>query len=289
MIIVRVEGGLANKMFQYAFFMAILRVRKDVYLDEMSFKPTLAHEFLSLTDVFPKLYFPTTGLEKFKCQTQHTMWYKFKRTILEKFSKYYFHESELRYYPCLIENLPAVCYLRGYWQTEKYFMDFKDEILRTFSFPEIRDERNLDLFRRLVNENSVAIHVRQGADYAKEGRTTICDIQYYENAIAHMTKNVPDPKFYIFADNKEWVLKNIKGIDYTLVDWNPLNGEGNHIDMQLMSMAKHNIIANSSYSWWGAWLNRNPTKIVVTPKIWYKLEPKYNHCLDILPDSWVKY
>lgn len=288
MIVVRVEGGLANKMFQYAFYIAISRRREDVFLDETSFKPTLAHEFFSLKDVFPNLYFPITDLERFKCQTSPIKWYKIKRIILEKFSKHYFHETELRYYPYLIESLPEVCYLRGYWQTENYFINFRDEILKAFSFPEICDERNLDLVRRLINENSVAIHVRQGVDYAKEGRTTICDAQYYKNAIAYMVKNIPNLKLYVFADNKEWVLENIKGVDYTLVDWNPLNGQGSHIDMQLMSMAKHNIIANSSYSWWGAWLNRNPSKIVVTPKIWYKLEPKYIDCLDILPHSWVK-
>ena len=96
-----------------------------------------------------------------------------------------------------------------------------------------------------------------------------CPVDYYRNAVDYMKKNVDSPKFFVFADNPQWVKENFSWLDYTLVDWNPSAGPGSHLDMQLMSLCHHNIISNSTYSWWSAFLNENPDKVVVLPRQWF--------------------
>lgn len=137
----------------------------------------------------------------------------------------------------------------------------------------------------MLSENSVAIHVRKGADYqSKQNRKNTCTIDYYRLAIDYIRMHVQNPVFYVFTDNKDWVIENFTDLDYTLCDWNPTSGKQNYLDMQLMSCAKHNVIANSTYSWWGAWLNENSDKIVIAPKRWFNkiVTP------DILPEQWIK-
>ena len=116
----------------------------------------------------------------------------------------------------------------------------------------------------------MGIHVRKGADYqSRIWYQNTCSVDYYLHAVEMMKKQLKNPRFYVFADNKEWVRENLKGFDYTLVDGNPGSGWGSHYDLQLMSYCKHNIISNSTYSWWGAFLNQNRNKVVIMPKVWF--------------------
>lgn len=96
-----------------------------------------------------------------------------------------------------------------------------------------------------------------------------CPLDYYRKAIAYIKEKVDNPKFYVFADNPAWVTEHFNEFDYTLIEGNPPAGWGSHFDMQLMSYCKHNIISNSTYSWWGAFLNKNPEKIVILPHQWF--------------------
>ena len=96
-----------------------------------------------------------------------------------------------------------------------------------------------------------------------------CPLEYYRKAMDYIRERVDNPKFYVFADNPSWVKEHFKGLDYTLVEGNPPSGWGSHFDMQLMSCCKHNIISNSTYSWWGAFLNKNPEKMVILPHQWF--------------------
>ncbi len=112
--------------------------------------------------------------------------------------------------------------------------------------------------------------MRKGKDYLqRECYKGTCDIDYYQKAVSYIKEHVSSPKFYVFTDNPSWVKDNFKYFDYVLVDHNPVIGFGNHFDMQLMSCCKHNIIANSTYSWWGAYLNSNKEKIVIGPTYWF--------------------
>ena len=127
------------------------------------------------------------------------------------------------------------------------------------------EERCLEYWSRIYQTT-----VEKGKDYMKrEIFANTCPLEYYLKAVDIIKDRVEDPVFYVFTDNPDWVKENLKGIDYTLVEDNPAIGWGNHFDMQLMSCCKHNIIANSTYSWWGAFLNDNPNKIVIEPRYWF--------------------
>ncbi|MEE1021984.1 MAG: alpha-1,2-fucosyltransferase [Muribaculaceae bacterium] len=161
-------------------------------------------------------------------------------------------------------------YLLGVFQNSMPANEVSETLKKAFRFRDFEDKRNIELQNVLSNENSVAIHVRKGKDYCKiKWYQNTCPIEYYRKAIDYIKMKVNNPKFYVFTDNPDWVKENFGFIDYILVDGNPTVGWGSHFDMQLMSLCKHNIISNSTYSWWSAFLNANPDKIVVIPDIWF--------------------
>ena len=141
---------------------------------------------------------------------------------------------------------------------------------------------------RIQSTESVSLHVRR-ADYIQNALTNkihgTCDQDYYDRAIRYIAERVIDPHFFIFSDEPEWVKENLK-IDFpmTVVDCN--DASRNYEDLRLMSTCKHNIIANSSFSWWGAWLNPNPDKLVITPEQWFN--DKKRNTKDLIPEQWVK-
>ena len=290
MIVVNISGGLANKMFMYAMYMAIREKRDDVFVDEASFKASYSFEKMSIKDVFPDLEFPEIQSKyKFWSERNSSNIARFIRRILEKTTKSYYREESYKYRPQLINNLPKDCYLRGYWQTEKYFLPIEEKVRKAFEFPRFTEKNNLIVSENMRKENSVSIHIRKGGDYMRPGGTGhgTCTKQYYDNAIKFIKDRVKSPVFYIFTDNKDWVKENISLEKYILVDWNPVSGPTNYRDIQLMSCCKHNIIANSSFSWWGAWLNSNKDKIVIGPEIWFNPDNR-SQPEDLICDSWIK-
>jgi len=230
MITVKLMGGLGNQMFQYAFGFALAkRSRIDIILDIGFFKRkgnwTIRNYELEQFNV-----------SKNKICDKNSLIHRALRKIYK--SKYYFE---------------------GYFQSEKYFADYTEEIRNEFQFKE----------RLQIPEgNTVAIHIRRG-DYVKFADIhLVCTPAYYENAIAYVKSKVENPVFYVFSEDLKWVKENINIPSNSIfVDYNP-NLPSSH-DMQLMSLCKHQIISNSSYSWWAAWLNQNPNKIVVAPDKWF--------------------
>lgn len=289
MIVVNIGGGLANKMFMYAMYMAIREIRDDVFVDEASFKASYSFEEMSIKDVFPHIEFPEFKSKyKFWSERNTSNVARLIRKILENITRSYYREGSYEYRPSLIPNLPKDCYLRGYWQTEKYFLPIEKKVRETFVFPDFTEEKNIEVSNQMMKENSVSIHIRKGRDYMRPGGTGhgTCTKKYYDDAIKYISDRVEAPVFYVFSDNPEWVKENITSIDYTLVNWNPVSGPTNYRDIQLMSCCKHNIIANSSFSWWGAWLNNNVDKIVIGPKIWFNPENR-KQPKDLICESWV--
>ena len=288
MIIVKIEGGLANRMFQYALYLSLKHKRDDVFLDEKTFRPAWSFEKISLKKTFPHIDCPEGDLSRFKVETRQGKVAHAIRNIVERFSSKYFFQKEFRFYPEILEKLPKDVYLRGYWQSEKYFLDVEGEVRKAFTFDAFTEKENIKTSEKMQSENSVAIHIRKGKDYMQQVLTAgTCPKDYYVKAIEYIRENVENPVFYIFTDNPDWVKENLGFIDYTLVNWNPVSGEKNYRDIQLMSCCKHNIIANSSFSWWGAWLNANPNKIVIGPKVWFNPEGKIKVVGDIICDNWL--
>ena len=137
--------------------------------------------------------------------------------------------------------------------------------------------------------HSVSIHLRKGDGYGTWNIfSNTCEKDYYDKAIAYIKQKVVDPKFFVFTDRPDLVKDYLDLDNYTLVNWNPTTGLQNYLDMQLMSCAKHNIIANSTYSWWGAWLNKNPNKITIAPKYWFSPQSQFADINHIIPENWVK-
>ncbi len=172
-------------------------------------------------------------------------------------------------------------YLFGYWQSEKYFKDIREELLKSIRFPEFSEENNIQYRDMILNaECPVSVHIRRGdylvpKYYRQYGG--VCTETYYQEAKKYFESRYDNVQFFVFTNDLEWVSQNFTGANVTLVCGN--SGEKSFRDMQLMSLCRHNIIANSSFSWWAAWLNQNPDKIVITPPAWNRAKPT--------PDIWV--
>lgn len=299
MIAVNINAGLANQMFHYAFGRGLMTKGLDICFDQTNFKPRSqwSFEFVCLQDAFPnieikqmpaghfKYVFPRDS-NKFIAKFQGLM-RKLHNVIGDEI---YIMEPSFSYTDGMEKKAKRNCIYRGFWQSEKYFKHCKKDIQTNFLFKAFDEPENINLSNKMANENSVAIHVRKGADYLKflELWDGTCPVEYYDCAIAYIKEQIENPVFYVFTDNPQWVKENIRDIEYTLVDWNPISGKKNFRDMQLMSCAKHNIIANSTYSWWGAWLNDNVQKIVIAPERWFKSGTFYGDTPDLVPEEWIR-
>jgi len=194
-------------------------------------------------------------------------------------------EPHFHYWPG-IKNIPHDSYLRGYWQSEKYFHETAPAIRRDFTFKNPLLKENAELAAQMRQVNAVSLHVRRG-DYVKNPKTAathgLCSLDYYQAAIRYISDRVEQPFFFIFSDDITWV-KNHLAIHFPCryVDHN--HGAESYNDMHLMSLCRHYIIANSSFSWWGAWLNSHKEKIVVAPQRWFVND---NNVQDLFPYGWV--
>jgi hypothetical protein len=302
MKIVKIIGGLGNQMFQYMFYYRLSSLHKDVKIDISDFHNYYQHNGLELENVFG-IY-----LQSKKAQDEDINQFKdFKPffKIRRKLGQLLFHNPNLfiksthycnitscEYYPFLMKD-DADRYYDGYWQNEKYFDSI--DVRSVFKW----DKNNLSsktvkCAKQMNNENSVSVHIRR-LDSAKNLKHLlylvrlrilwrIASKDYYMNAIQKISQQIDNPVFYIFTDNITWVKRNISlKENMNIVDWN--RGQASNQDMYLMSNCKHNIISMSSFSWWGAWLNSNPDKIVISPKKWAS---RFSKCMDIIPEKWIK-
>ena len=178
-------------------------------------------------------------------------------------------------------------YLQGYWQSEKYFYDIRDILLNELTLKFDPDRDNKKHLKDIINSESVSIHVRRG-DYVKNPHTRayhgICSLDYYKRALKKIGSLVENPKYYVFSDDPDWTKENLKIKGKVVFIINNSNKE--YEDLRLMRACKHNIIANSTFSWWGAWLGEYKNKIVIAPEKWFLT--KENNYKDIVPDRWLK-
>ena len=303
MIIIEVAGGLGNQMFQYALYQKYLHMGKLAKLDLFSYENPKSMPFE--LDLFHLPYDVDTKKERNGYMDQKRLTVC---RILDQISgkpkhSYYAEKLDVGYQPEILnfENT----YLSGYWQCEKYFIDFRQEVLDLFQFPDQQinlASRNLQ--EQMRREQAVAVHVRRGDYLLPENSRkygNICTLQYYKNAMQYMKKKVPDAKFYFFSNDSEWVRKNLARDELFVTSkvWNTERGydktmkafektckdlKMDYLDMYLMSQCSHNIIANSSFSWWGAWLNQNPDKIVISPQRWFS----HLDASDAICEDWVR-
>lgn len=266
-VIVNMACGLANRMFQYAFYLRLQKDGYDVYVDYFT-TAGLAHESVDWFRIFPRAVFRQASVSDIKRMGGgHGLFSKIRR-------KYFSSTTDVmemkRAFDAVLPSLNEDTYMLGVFQNAEIVESVSSDIHKVFVFPEFESEKNRSLQQCMAQEDSVAIHVRKGADYQKRiWYQNTCGVEYYKKAVEQITEKVSNPHFYVFTDNPVWVRENMSWLDYRLVEGNPASGWGSHCDMQLMSLCKHNIISNSTYSWWSAFLNTNANKIVIGPKIWF--------------------
>jgi hypothetical protein len=191
-------------------------------------------------------------------------------------------EPHFHYWPGF-EAVGFVAYLDGFWQSARYFATIEPEVRARFRFALPMDARSSELAAQMAGCNSVSVHVRRG-DFARDPtvqRVHGVDLSgYYPAAVAEILRRVPSPHFFVFSDEPEWAAQHLAlPSEVTLVDHN--RGAESCRDMQLMAACRHHIIANSTFSWWGAWLNPSPEKIVIAPRQWFRVatcDPKDLYC-----------
>lgn len=191
-------------------------------------------------------------------------------------------ENALLYEEKYLSKRELVTIFDGYWQSEKFFAPVADKVREAFRFrKEEMNERTLQFAETLQKGTFVSVHVRRGDYLPLVDYHGLCSESYYRDAMRYLSEKLPDAVFVFFSDDMDWVKENLRSEGAVYVDWN--QGKDSWQDMYLMSQCKCNIVANSSFSWWGAWLNGNADKIVIAPSRWFTFSPNY----DILPDSWI--
>ena len=275
MVISQILGGLGNQMFQYAAGRALsLAAEQPLLLDLRGFERYTLHQGFEIGTVFSAPVKAATASDV----SDMLGWRAgdLMRKVLKRVPYPRLHgphlaiEPHFNYWPGLRE-IDAPSYLMGYWQSEKYFKDFEQNIRSDFNFKATLDGENLETSDRMQGCNSVSLHVRRG-DYVTHAPTAkilnVCSIDFYHKAITRIAEQISSPYLFVFSDDQQWVRNNLKiPFPAEYIDRN--RGMQSYIDMQLMSLCKHQIIANSSFSWWGAWLNQNPGKIVIAPRNWF--------------------
>ena len=277
MIIVKLMGGLGNQMFQYAAARGLAdRHKTEVVLDLSWFRQDFDET------ITPRKY-------ELNCFTLDSKTRKLSGSVKVKLmlklaTKY--REPHHHYDP-LFQKLPKNCELLGYFQCEEYFKDSRSNLLDDFTWTSPPSHKNAIVLEQILQDSkSVSVHVRRG-DYisnitaAKYHGTA--NVDYYYAAIEKISKQEKRPNLYIFSDEPDWCKKNLKFTQPT--EYISHNENGSE-DMRLMVACRHNIIANSSFSWWGAWLNQNEHKMVIAPKQWF-LHGESN-AKDVIPKSWQK-
>lgn len=269
MKIVKVEAGLGNQMFQYALYRKLSTIYKDVKIDISEYMIHNDHNGYELERVFGVKAKIATKEEVKKLTSKKNNYYKEK--------KFSYDEEVL--------NIDGDVYYEGLWQTEKYFKNIEGIIRNDFKFSSPLTGKNLEIANMIKERQAVSIHVRRGDYLNSEVHRNVCSLKYYIKAVNYFKNKLNNPVFFIFSDDIKWSKNNIIIDKNTIyVDWN--KGEYSYKDMQLMSLCKHNIIANSTFSWWGAWLNNNPGKIVIAPSKWFNYT--WIDTRDIIPEKWIK-
>lgn len=289
MKIVQLNGGLGNQMFQYAFALSLKNKfqHEKILIDPNIYMLSKIHTGFEINKLFNleiknssiiqqiRLFYPFWNYKSFK----------FVKDYLPLRNKVLF-ETQDGCYDKSYKEIAGSAYYIGFWQSEKYFFEIRENLLETFKFPPEKNTKNLSLKEKIFGKNYVSIHIRRG-DYLNYINTQdICHINYYKESIEIIMKLINPDGFIIFSDDINWCKQKIIPLlcnnNYILVDWN--QNQNSFRDMELMSYCKHNIIANSTFSWWGAWLNKNKKKIVIAPKKWMQ----NGEWKDIIPDTWIK-
>lgn len=287
MKIVNINSGIGNQMFQAAFYLSLRNKFKSevIKIDTSWYEVEKFHNGFELSRVF-NIDFPHSTKQENEPlgRAGYTLYDRIKRKFLpsKKTEVIESKEQLFRYNPDLYGKNGENNYYRGYWQSYKYFDSISEIVKECFIFPPFTENNNIIMKSYIENNRSktVSIHVRRGDYLNQKLLSNLCSTNYYQNAIAKIENKIKNPVYIIFSDDIQWCKENLDLSNVKFIDWNI--GDLSFRDMQMMSMCDHNIIANSSFSWWGAYLNSNEGKTVIAPKDWFI----GNETMDLIPIEW---
>ena len=279
MIIIRLKGGLGNQMFQYAFGRLLaVKNNAEVKFEFSGDKKDTRREY---------------KLDKFNTSVQFAgpdeaknLQYPFGivSRVIEKVKTIVLKRYNIGYEPGLLGRKNG--YLEGYWQSYKYLESIKDVLAKELALKEPVDQKHKTILEKMRDTNSVCVQVRRG-DYVTDPKTSLehrtFGLEYYDKAFEFLKKKVANPILFVFSDDIEWCKNNLKP-DLPVFFSDPAMPD--YEDFALAVRCKHDIIANSSFGFWAAWLNDNPGKIVIAPKKWNNKHQKEHD--NLLPPEWIK-
>jgi len=279
MIIIRLKGGLGNQMFQYAFGRLLaVKNNAEVKFEFSGDKKDTRREY---------------KLDKFNTSVQFAgpdeaknLQYPFGivSRVIEKVKTIVLKRYNIGYEPGLLGRKNG--YLEGYWQSYKYLESIKDVLAKELALKEPVDQKHKTILEKMRDTNSVCVQVRRG-DYVTDPKTSLehrtFGLEYYDKAFEFLKKKVANPILFVFSDDIEWCKNNLKP-DLPVFFSDPAMPD--YEDFALAVKCKHDIIANSSFGFWAAWLNDNPGKIVIAPKKWNNKHQKEHD--NLLPPEWIK-
>ena len=291
MIIIKLMGGLGNQMFQYAFGRNLsLTHRVPLTLDASTFhrQEMITERNYGLQAFDIKAESATPNQIELLKSTKLSVWQKAINKLVPFAYAPVVYEPAAGFSDRKLTKLKQLHhgYFEGYWQSEQFFQEHKSRIAADFSFASPPTEENHIWANHINGTPSVSVHLRRG-DYVNNPAVAkihgYLGAEYYQRAISLIRKHEKDMQLFVFSDDVAWTKQHMKfEVPTHYVHHNALIP---HEDMRLMSLCRHNIIANSSFSWWGAYLNKNPNKIVVAPRRWFKDSQKDTQ--RIIPNAWL--
>lgn len=294
MIIVRLRGGLGNQLFQFAAAYSLARL-KGVELKADRYTYT-KHPFRKYELGYFNIALPEAGRDEVH---RFTGTNPVSRYINKKTNYLYcptvFAQPHYHFYEDFF-SLPVPIYLSGYWQSEKYFAGVADDLRKMITPATSLDPKNADVVSTVRSCDSVAVHIRR-SDYVQGSFFQPMSLDYYRRALDQISKKINNPRYFIFSDDIAWSRQQLAHLnDATFVDHN--KGDDSYKDLLLMSACRNQIIANSTFSWWAAWLNNTPAKTVIAPATWFhntyltSKEPVYPsrfyNTKDLMPSTWTR-
>jgi hypothetical protein len=295
MIVTKLQGGLGNQMFQYAagLRLALLHGVKlaldasamDAHTDETLRGYDLA-PYPIAAEVLDSPTAPRPGAAP-QSRAAHLLGRLRRKKASEPAARPSPAVERAFHFDPAVLDLPDTACLEGYWQSERYFADVADRVRGDLTLRDAPTGRNAEVAAQIASCTAISLHVRRG-DYVSNSTHNathgVCALDYYRRAVEHVGKYVDEPVFFLFSDDPAWVAAHLE-IDAptVLVDHNGPDTACE--DLRLMSSCAHHVLANSSFSWWGAWLNPAPKPLVVAPKHWF-LDPSLD-TRDLIPKRWV--
>ena len=296
MIIVNLKGGLGNQMFQYAIGYCLSKKKNtQLYFDtrlmeEHKIKPSprnVPRDFdLDIFYIKKKLAKKVDLIKTLQFSDNYRI-RKFITIILDKLNLFAFYEKKRIFDQRILNNNFKNLYLDGLWQSENYFKDYRNEILKIYNFEKIKnDEKNINFLNKIDYKNSICLNVRR-TDFINNPEHNVVNIEFYKKAILKIQSIIGNNiEVYIFSDDLDWCKNNFSFLDKKYYVEHDFGGYKFYNYLYLMSNFKNFVIPNSSFAWWAAWLSEKNNKIITVPEKWSGLVNQ--EYIDIIPSSWIK-